>query len=145
MSQEEVDQYIVLATEVVISSTIQETIQIIQVQIDAQVQNDGRIPMALIEANNTARTEYNQCVNRQHKLLGDLKQKRSDKLSKKIHNNASILNLVEAWKDEETRKQMIQLADRQKGSLKSEIEKLADMDDLKCRILGISKDEALNG
>jgi hypothetical protein len=101
--------------------------------------------MSLVEAINTAQNEYNQCVNRQHKLLGDLKQKRSDKLSKKIDNNASILNLVEAWKDQETRKQMIELANRQRGSLENEIEKLADMDDLKCRILGISKDEALNG
>ena len=101
--------------------------------------------MSLVEAINTAQNEYNQCVNRQHKLLGDLKQKRSDKLSKRIQNNASILNLVEAWKSEESRKKMIHLAEMQKQALETEIDSLASMDDLKCRILGIDKDEAMNG
>jgi len=147
LTQEEVDQYILLSAEVCIASNIQRRVEHLQRLLDDTANNtEGtRISMSLVEAINTAQNEYNQCVNRQHKLLGDLKQKRSDKLSKKIDNNASILNLVEAWKDEETRKQMIELADRQKGSLEKEIEKLSDMDDLKCRILGISKDEALNG
>ena len=147
LTQEEVDQYILLSAEVCIASNIQRGVEHLQRLLDDTANNtEGtRISMSLVEAINTAQNEYNQCVNRQHKLLGDLKQKRSDKLSKKVDNSASILNLVEAWKDEETRKQMIELANRQKGSLEKEIEKLADMDDLKCRILGISKDEALNG
>lgn len=147
LTQEEVDQYILLSAEVVIASNIQHRVEHLQQLLDNTADNtEGtRISMSLVEAINTAQNEYNQCVNRQHKLLGDLKQKRSDRLSKKIDNNASILNLVEAWKDEETRKQMIELANRQKSSLESEVQKLADMDDLKCRILGISKDEALNG
>ena len=147
LTQEEVDQYILLSAEVCIASNIQHRVEHLQRLLDDTASNtEGtRISMSLVEAINTAQNEYNQCVNRQHKLLGDLKQKRSDKLSKKIDNNASILNLVEAWKDQETRKQMIELANRQRGSLENEIEKLADMDDLKCRILGISKDEALNG
>jgi len=147
LTQEEVDQYILLSAEVCIASNIQRRVEHLQRLLDDTANNtEGtRISMSLVEAINTAQNEYNQCVNRQHKLLGDLKQKRSDRLSKKMDNSASILNLVEAWKDEETRKQMIELADRQKGSLEKEIEKLADMDDLKCRILGISKDEALNG
>jgi hypothetical protein len=147
LTQEEVDQYILLSAEVCIASNIQRRVEHLQRLLDDTANNtEGtRISMSLVEAINTAQNEYNQCVNRQHKLLGDLKQKRSDRLSKKMDNSASILNLVEAWKDEETRIQMIELADRQKGSLENEIEKLADMDDLKCRILGISKDEALNG
>ena len=147
LTQEEVDQYILLSAEVCIASNIQRRVEHLQRLLDDTANNtEGtRISMSLVEAINTAQNEYNQCVNRQHKLLGDLKQKRSDRLSKKIDNSASILNLVEAWKDEETRKQMIELANRQKSSLENEVQKLADMDDLKCRILGISKDEALNG
>lgn len=104
LTQEEVDQYIVLATEVVISSTIQQTITALQNQIDLATQEDGKIPMAIVEASSTARKEYNDCVNRQQKLLNDLKVKRSERLSKQIKDNASILNLVEMWKQEESRK-----------------------------------------
>ena len=40
---------------------------------------------------------------------------------------------------------MIRLAEMQKESLGEEVEALSSMDELKCRILGIDKDEAMNG
>jgi len=145
LTQEEVDQYIVLATEVVISANIQETIQTLQNQIDAEVDGGGKIPMALVEAISGARDEYNQSTIRQQKLLNDLKVKRSDRLSKQIKENASILNLVQMWKEEESRIQLIKLAERRKAMVKNEIDRLSTMDEIKCRILGISEDEVLNG
>jgi hypothetical protein len=145
LTQEEVDQYIVLATEVVISANIQETIQTLQDQIDVEVDGGGKIPMGLIEAISGARDEYNQSTIRQQKLLNDLKVKRSDRLSKQIKENASILNLVQMWKEEESRAQLLKLAERRKAMVKNEIDRLSTMDEIKCRILGISEDEVLNG
>ena len=101
--------------------------------------------MALVESISTAQTEYNQSVNRQQKLLGDLKEKRSDKLRSQIKENASILNLVQTWKDEESRKKMIKLADLRKKVVKKEIDHLSDIDELKGIIMGLTKDEGLNG
>ena len=145
LTQEEVDQYIVLCTEVVISSTIQETIQMLQMQIDQEVTNGGKVPMSLVEASNTARSEYNQCVTRQQKLLNDLKVKRSDRLSKLVKQNASILNLVQMWKEEESREKLILLAEKRKKVIKKEIKKLSSIDEVKARIMGITEDEILNG
>ena len=90
--------------------------------------------MALVESINTAQTEYNQCVNRQQKLLESLKEKRSDRLKKQIQNNASILNLVNLWKEEESRRQMIQLADMRKKDLKKEIGNLSQMSDVRAKV-----------
>jgi hypothetical protein len=146
LTEEEVDQYIVLATEVVISSNIQRRVEHLQNLLD-QTANDSegrRVSMALVEAINTAQTEYNQSVNRQNKLLESLKEKRSDKLKKLLHENASILNLVEMWKEEESRKQLIQLTELRKKTLKKEIEKLTGMDEVRARIIGLTDDEALN-
>ncbi|NBW12022.1 MAG: hypothetical protein EBR82_28725 [Caulobacteraceae bacterium] len=145
LTQEEVDQYIVLATEVVISSSIQQTITTLQNQIDIATQEDGKIPMTLVEASSTARKEYNDCVNRQQKLLQDLKVKRSERLSKQVKENASILNLVEMWKQEESRQKLLKIAELRKNTIKKEIERLGTMDELKARILGISEDDILNG
>jgi len=145
LTQEEVDQYIVLSTEVVISSNIQQTINALQNQIDLAIQEDGKIPMALVEASNTARKEYNDCVNRQQKLLNDLKDKRSDRLSKQIKETASIINLVQMWKEEESRQKLIKMAEMRKKVIEKEIDRLSSMDEIKCKILGISKDEILNG
>jgi hypothetical protein len=145
LTQEEVDQYIVLATEVVISSNIQGTIQALQLQLDAAVDSGEKISMSLVEAISTARNEYNQSVGRQQKLLSDLKVKRSERLSKQVKENASILNLVELWKEEESRKEMIRLAEMRKELLAKEVDRLSTIDEIKARIMGISKDEVLNG
>ena len=147
LSQEEVDQYIVLSTEVVIASNIQRRVERLQQHLDTSAEDtDGRrIAMALVDAINTAQTEYNQCVNRQQKLLESLKEKRSDKLKKQIQENASILTLVEMWREEETRHKMIALAERRKDILKDEIENLTSMDEVKARVMGLSEDEVLNG
>ncbi len=145
LTQEEVDQYIILATEVVISSNIQRTIQTLQEQIDVEVSSGNRIPMPLIEAVTSARTEYNQCVTRQQKLLNDLKVKRSERLSNLVKENASILNLVQMWKDEDTRKEMIKMADMRREILKGEVGRLSSMDDVKARIFGLTEEEVLDG
>jgi len=145
LTQEEVDQYIVLSTEVVISSNIQQTINILQNQIDLAIQEDGKIPMTLVEASNTARKEYNDCVNRQQKLLNDLKVKRSERLSKQVKETASIINLVQMWKEEESRAKLLKMAEMRKKVIEKEIDRLSSMEEIKSKILGISKDEILNG
>jgi secreted Zn-dependent insulinase-like peptidase len=105
----------------------------------------ARISMSLVESINTAQTEYNQCVSRQQKLLNDLKEKRSDKLKKQIQENASILNLVQLWKNEDERLKLLKLAEMQKAALKNEVDRLTTMEDIKCKIMGLTNEEAING
>jgi hypothetical protein len=145
LTQEEVDQYIILATEVVISSNIQQTIQTLQEQINMEMDSGQKIPMVLVEAVTSARTEYNQCVGRQQKLLNDLKVKRSERMQKQVKDNASILNLVLMWKDEESRNEMLKMADMRREVLKDEIGRLSSMDDIKARIFGLTEEEVLDG
>ena len=141
LTQEEVDQYIVLSAEVVIASTIQRRVERLQELLDAAAEDsDGRrLAMSMVEAISSAQTEYNQCINRQTKLLSDLKEKRSDKLKKAISANASILNLVEVWKSEEGRKKLIKLAELRKEVVKEEVDRLTSMDEIKARILGLNE------
>ena len=146
LTQEEVDQYIVLSSEVVIAANIQRRKEHLTAMLDAIVEDsDGRASMSLVEVIGKVETEYNQSVKRQQQLLGDLKEKRSDRLSKQVKENASILNLVQMWKEEESRKKMIHLAELRKQKVDEEIQKLSSMDEIKCRIMGLSEDEALNG
>ena len=146
LTEEEVDQYIVLSTEVVIASNIQRRVEHLQHLLDdAASDTEGRrIAMSLVEAINTAQNEYHQSVNRQQKLLESLKEKRSDRLKNQLKENASILNLVEVWKNEESRKKMLNLAEKRKEVVKGEVKNLSSMDEIKARILGISEDEVLN-
>lgn len=144
LTQEEVDQYIVLSSEVVIASNIQHRVEHLNRLLDDAANEDRRIAMSLVESINTAQNEYHQSVNRQQKLLESLKEKRSDRLKNQLKENASILNLVEMWKSEESRTKMIKLANLRKEAIAEEVENLTTMDEIKARIMGISEDEVLN-
>ena len=146
LTEEEVDQYIILASEVVIASDIQRRKEDLNILLRESMQEaDGRASMSLVEIIGKVETEYNQSVKRQQTLLNDLKEKRSDRLKKRQSDSASILNLVEMWKNEESRKKMLKLAQLRKEATKEEVDKLSTMDEIKCRILGISEEEILNG
>ena len=134
-----------LSSEVVIASNIQRRVEHLQGLLDdAANDTEGRrISMSLVEAIGKAQNDYHQSVGRQNKLLNDLKEKRSDRLKNQIKENASIINLVQLWKEEESRKKLIQLAELRKQVVKDEVKNISSMDEVKARILGISEDEVL--
>tara|TARA_R110002110_G_scaffold11785_1_gene56401 strand:- start:337 stop:1434 length:1098 start_codon:yes stop_codon:yes gene_type:complete len=147
LTQEEIDQYIVLSSEVIIAASIQRRSERLQELLDTTANDtEGRrINMGLVTAIGTAQTEYNQCITRQTKLLSDLKEKRSTRLSKEIKESASVLNLVELWKEEESRAKLLKMAEVRRSILKEEVERLSTMDEVKARIMGLDEDEVLNG
>lgn len=146
LTQEELDQFITLSNEVVIAADIQRRIEYLRMALDDMAsESDGRkISMSLNEAINNAQTEYNQCISRQDKLYKSLTVNRSKRIEEKRNENASILNLVYAWKQEENRERMIALAERQREALKEEVEKLSSIDEFKAIIRGIDPKEIFN-
>jgi hypothetical protein len=146
LTQEELDQFITLSNEVVIAADIQRRIEYLRMSLDDMAsESDGRkISMSLNEAINNAQTEYNQCISRQDKLYKSLTVNRSKRIEEKRNENASILNLVYAWKQEENRERMIALAERQREALKEEVEKLSSVDEFKAIIRGIDPKEIFN-
>lgn len=144
LTEEDVDQYIILSGEVVIASNIQGTINLLQEEQDRVVTEQGKMSMVLVEAINTARTEYNASVKRQQSLYKDLVHQRSNRI-KAEKEGASILNLVTLWKEEKTRKQILKIAEDKKVKLKEAIDELTTMEDIKARVYGISEEEVLNG
>jgi len=146
LTQEELDQFITLSNEVVIAADIQRRIEYLRHALDDMAsESDGKkISMSLNEAINNAQTEYNQCISRQDKLYKSLTVNRSKRIEEKRNENASILNLVYAWKQEENRERMIALAERQREALKEEVEKLSSVDEFKAIIRGIDPKEIFN-
>ncbi|MDO8609361.1 MAG: hypothetical protein Q7R95_02345 [bacterium] len=145
LSQEDLDQYLALGNEAVMESGIKRTIAMLENEQEKSISTDGKISMAIVEALKTSRDELNACRNRHDKLYKALDLERSKKMDGKLKDNATVLNLVEAWKQKDQRDKMIQLANKRKEKLSNEIDKLENMDELKVRILGISKDEILEG
>ena len=53
------------------------------------------------------------------------------------------MNLVEAWKEEDSRKKMIALAETRKQAVAEEIKNITSMDEIKARVLGLTEEEIL--
>ena len=147
LSQEELDQFITLCTETVTASTILQQVEDLRMMLrQASEEDEGRnIKMSLNEAISSLQTEYNQCRTRQNRLYKSLVDDRSKRMAARTQENASILNLVQAWKDQERRESIIHLAEAQKESLEEEGRRLSSMDELKAVIRGIDIDEMTNG
>ena len=148
LNQEEVDQYIELSNQVVQGFKVLRRSERMQFALEQITGNDPetmKVSMGLVEAIGKASTEYDQCIKRQQKLLEDLKEKRSTRLSKQIKETASILNLVQLWRDEEERIKMIKYAEIEQQAIAQEVEKLTSMEEIKARIFGLDKNEILNG
>jgi hypothetical protein len=73
------------------------------------------------------------------KLQGD----RSERLKNKGDGETSFLAVVQLAQDEQERKNMLRLAELQRATITEEANKLESMDDFKCRILGVSKEDVV--
>ena len=146
LAEEEVDQYILLATEVVISADNQNRkASLNRIFNDITEDKDGKISMSLSEAIGKLNDEYNQSIMRQNKLLDSLKVKRSEKEGKDKTGTASIINLVQLMQDEDSRIKMLKFAEKRKEGLKKGVQELMSLEELKAKIIGIDMNDILEG
>jgi len=146
LKREEVEQYISLSAELVQTAQIDRHIQRLDQEIEDAMSGDSdrKLSMSLIELINGAREKLDKSKERQKKLIENLTDSRADRLKKRIQENSSILNLVDAWRDEKRRQELIALADLQKKAEDADIHKLSTMSDVVALIAGITKNEIIN-
>lgn len=149
LTEEEVDQYIMYATEVVNDLQLTKSKNSLQSELDRIVDGDSdeerKMSANYVEYISALSKERNECIKRQNSLLDALKQKRSDKMANQKGKQISIVDLVEAWKQEDERQKLVKFAEDRKEKLRRAIEEYNNMDDVRARIFGISQEEVLNG
>ncbi len=141
LTQEEVDQYIMYAAEVVSNKTINSRINMLEEEQNKLIKEGKNFSMTLVDAIKSLREEHSKSVNTQNKILGELKTTRSKRMEKLVQNNASILNFFTAWKEEESRKKMISYARFKEEKVKDEIKRFNSMEQIKAQIFGIDPNE----
>ena len=102
------------------------------------------IKMTEVETLNAYREKINVGAKQIAALIKTLEVERSKISQEKQTGNASMHNLVQAWKQADDRKKIIELAERkQKAALRSEIGRLESMDSIKCEIFGLDRENIL--
>jgi hypothetical protein len=145
LAQEEVDQYIALAANIVTSSQLDSEIEAYREIIDNQLSlNDSsKVSMSFVEALDNARDKKKEVQTTVDKLTKELNGSRANKLDNKINANSSILNLVEAFSHKKDRDEMVEMAERFKQDEEKQIDKLFAMDDMISILAGVTRDELL--
>ncbi len=143
LQQEHLDMFCTLASERVNEVNIKAQINIMTFAMESQNnESEGRkIAMGLIEAITSSRTELNQCLGRQDKLYKALVAQRSKELETKKTENASMLNLVLAWQQQDYRRSTLHLAIKEKEKLRDEVKKLSSIGEIKAMLRGLTKEE----
>jgi len=81
--------------------------------------------------------EYASCADRIEKLINKLNGSRAQRKQKQLQSNESILSLVEAFQDEEDRKNILKQAKIYEREKQDEVQRLETIDEFKARLWGI--------
>jgi hypothetical protein len=142
LTTDEINLYINVCMDYIHLKRIQSAMDKLNRMFDeAEEQQDMTI--RLTEILKTKSEEYNQCEKRMESLISKLQGDRSKRIANQVSKNASILNLVQLFQEEEERNIMVKMAQMQQKLISNEMDELEKMPEWKARVLGISKTDSM--
>lgn len=87
--------------------------------------------------------EYMQNQKRVSDTIKKLQGDRSDRLKNQGRDDVSFISIVQLAQDEQERKNMLRLAELQRAAISQEAERLENMEEFRCRIMGVSKEDVI--
>lgn len=144
LTEEECDQYIIYATEVVIAKQISKRIAQFEEQQDQSLDETGKMAMTIVEAISSLRQEFNQCITRQRALLKALQGERNQRIKNEQTNKYSFSDMVVYYQKAENFQHLLKLKEMRDQLLKDEINRLKSMSAMKAEIFGLSEKELLD-
>ena len=142
LTTDEINLYINVCMDYIHLKRIQSAMDKLNRMFD-EAQDQQDLTVRLAELLKTKSEEYNQCEKRMESLISKLQGDRSKRIASQVEKNASILNLVQLFQEEEERKIMVKMAEMQKKLIAEEVDVLEKMPDWKSRVLGISKRDVI--
>lgn len=142
LTSDEVNLYINVCIDYINLMNIQKAIDKLNHMFE-QCEDQRDMTVRLAELLKTKSEEYNQCEKRMESLITRLNGDRAKRVQNKQQQNASILNLVQLFQEEEEREVMIKIAEMQKAAVSEEADLLESMPDWKARVLGLRKEDVI--
>jgi len=136
--EEDIHNYISLCTEIVAIAQIERTIQLINDKYNDILSgsSDEKMSVTLAETLDKMRQRQKDAKDKYAKLMSMLVEDRSKRTEAKA-NGATLYNMVNLWKQKETREKMLDRADDRNKEIEKEVERLSTLDQLKAEIYGL--------
>jgi len=142
LTTDEINLYINVCIDYINLKNINKHIEKLNKMFD-DLEEENEMTVRLAEVLKAKSTEYDQCEKRQQQLISSLNGDRVKRIATKIDKNSSILALVQAFQNEEERRFMVQMAEKQKLDVESEANRIEGMESWKARVLGIDKSDVV--
>ena len=142
LTTDEINLYINVCMDYIHLKRIQSAMAKLNRMFD-EAEDQQDLTVRLAELLKTKSEEYNQCEKRMESLISKLQGDRSKRIQSHVNKNASILNLVQLFQEEEERNIMIKMAEMQKKVIREEADSLEKMPAWKSRVLGVSKRDVI--
>ena len=140
LTSDELNLYINVCIDYINLMNIQKAVDKLNHMFE-QCEDQQDMTVRLAELLKTKSEEYNQCEKRMESLITRLNGDRAKRVQNKQNANASILNLVQLFQEEEERKVMLKIAKMQREMVADEAKNIESMPDWKARVLGLRKDD----
>lgn len=99
-----------------------------------------KISMTIVEDMKNLRKELDENQKRQNTAFKALQGTRNQRMDLRLKEVASVLNLMESWRDEKERKRLLKFAEDRKKMCREELQKQDTMEDYLSEIYGINKE-----
>lgn len=142
LTTDEINLYINVCMDYIHLKRIQSAMNKLNRMFD-EAEDQQDLTVRLAELLKTKSEEYNQCEKRMESLISKLQGDRSKRISNQVEKNASMLNLVQIFQEEEERKIMVKMAEMQQQIISKEVDVIEKMPQWKSRVLGISKKDVI--
>ena len=142
LTTDEVNLYINVCIDYINLMNIQKAVDKLNHMFE-QCEDQRDMTVRLAELLKTKSEEYNQCEKRMESLITRLNGDRAKRVQNKQQQNASILNLVQLFQEEEERNVMIKIAEMQRELVSKEADEMESMPDWKARVLGLRKEDLI--
>ena len=138
LQQEELDLYINLCTDIVNLTNMQvELNDLIAMRTQCAEDSEGkRLSLSIVNSIKDVRAEMNESKKRAKNAVEALQGKRNERIDVKAKENASLIQLIDFWRVQESREIMVKLAKVRQQKIKNEIKRIENLDDLKAQVWG---------
>lgn len=147
LTQTDIQSYITLAGDYVILHESQKQKAMLDKIINESLQSEDKrgIGMTLVEMMEKQQKVYENTTKRISDTIKNLEGTRNERIKNRIDESRSFLVVVEAFKKEESRREMIRIAEYEKQLVEEETEKLERASDYVARLFGASREELAGG
>ena len=142
LTKEELNMYMNVCKDIVTAEQLTAQINTLN-EFFATMEDASELTVRFSDTCKAKTDEYNQCQKRISDNIKKLQGDRSERLKNQRGDDTSFIQIVHLFQEEQSRKEMLRLAEIQRAAIEEEATRLENMDSWMCRVLGVSKEEVI--